>query len=56
MCDRKPHSEIPARALPYRSSRHVMRCLANDFDTSPGEIFGFHDQFYVELLPRQPTL
>ena len=24
-----------------------------DFDTFTGEIFGFHDEFYVELLPRQ---
>ena len=26
-----------------------------DFDTFTGEIFGFHDEFYVEFLPRNLT-
>ena len=39
----------------YGPPRHVMRCFlaTGNFDTFAGELFRFHDEFYVELFPRQ---
>ena len=52
-----PQKQIAQREQPCRTALPDTLCAAflatGDFDTFTGELFRFHDEFYVELLPHQ---